>query len=697
MHCKRRSTAEGGGSRRPKQKPSRLNVERVGPATFRVTCKPKHDLAWVQFAPSQDDGANARRVNDVDIGTLVVAAMAAGYQIEASPFDQFILRAKKERRVEWASVPAKVRSLCFPYQRAGIEQSLSTMGGRHWFCDEMGLGKSMASIAVMASKHRAGQQTLVICPSYLRHNWSKEIGFWSDGGLSTCLIMKTKDTIPSDVDVVVISYDLAVRKIKELRETAWACAICDESHYLKSRNAKRTKALTRLLHTIARVYLLTGTPAMSRPAELYTQLHVLYPQTFRSFYDFGKRYADLKPNRWGGFDESGASNTTELSMLMQGCMIRRLKKNVLPDLPTKLREDVTISPSKSALKEFGPKFDQLRLLSVALQTASEGRARRLFNERQMLTSDLFRMTATAKIECVKAYVTGRIMGEHHKVLVWAHHQVLLDAIEDAVIACNVEFIKITGKTDQNKRQGMVDEFRTNPAKRVAILSLMACSTGLNFTPVAHAIFAELIWSPSVLAQAEDRLHRIGATEVCNYTYLIADGTLDAKIYTRIHEKFNTVDKIIDGGANSRGFDSLTTSSFVQASSPASSPHSQLRSLKDVESQLRRLGVKRFVKEFAGVLQTTLSESTTTLAAFLKDHGHEVPLEEVDGLALRSKSDDGVAVGAWEELVVGKSYKAVKVITEIGVDEESLLDFIQGVTERSPQFVLGFGLVAQVKR
>ena len=669
----------------------RLNVERVGPTTFRVTCKPKHDRMWLEFAPNSCRlGPNALRIEDDDIGAVIVSAIAAGYKIDASPYDAFLTAAfpnDDDSALEkaWTRVPPKIQTLCFPYQRTGIKQSLSQMGPRHWFCDEMGLGKSMASIAVMVATHSPGQQSIVVCPSYLRHNWAKEIQFWTDGDISTSLIMKTKDPIPDDVDVVVISYDLAVRKIKELHSTKWEMAICDESHYLKTRTSKRTKALTFLLHKIKRVLLLSGTPAMSRPAELFTQLRILYPSTFSKFYEFGKRYADLKKNRWGGFDESGASNTTELSLLMKRCMIRRLKKDVLKDLPTKLREDVTMALAKKDTKEFGPKFEQLRSLSLALQTATEGRARMLFNERQILTSALFRMTATAKIDCVKAYVTGRILNGEEKVIVWAHHQVLLDAIEEAVKACKVGYIRIDGKTNQAKRQEMVDGFRTN-SQRVAVLSLMACSTGLNFTPVSHAIFAELIWSPSVLGQSEDRCHRIGATETCHYTYLIADGTLDAKIYKRIHDKFNTVDKIIDGGTNARGFETTSTSTF--SSSGDASPDT--RSLDTISSHLRKLGIRRFVSEFANTFKT-MSASTTTLAAFLEEHGNLVPLDEADGLALRTDASQASA-GEWEELIVGATYTKVYVITDLVVDDESILDAIDGVGDKSPAMVLGFGLI-----
>jgi len=201
--------------------------------------------------------------------------------------------------VDWTRIAPKITSALFPYQREGVERAIRR-NGRLFFCDEMGLGKSLQSIAVSDYYTTPSTKQLILCPSYLRHNWKREFETWTTiDPAKIQLIMKTKNPIDPNASHVVISYDLAVRKIAELAALKWTTIVVDECHYIKSRKAKRTKALTPVLQRAEHLLMLSGTPALSRPEELFSQLHALFPRTFRRFSPFAFRFCDFKKTYFG--------------------------------------------------------------------------------------------------------------------------------------------------------------------------------------------------------------------------------------------------------------------------------------------------------------------------------------------------------------------------------------------------------------
>ena len=468
--------------------------------------------------------------------------------------------ARRAKRAAVAFDPTrlapKIAAALFPYQREGVERAVRS-DGRLFLCDEMGLGKSLQSIAVADYYATKDTKQLVVCPSYLRHNWQREFAAWTDVEPAKIqLVMKTKHPLDPEATHVVISYDLAVRKIAELAAVPWTTIIVDECHYVKSRKAKRTKALTPLLQRAPHLLMLSGTPALSRPEELFAQLHALFPRTFKTFSTFAFRYCDFKQTYFG-WDSSGASNSAELHVVMKELMVRRLKCNVLKDLPTKMREELHIPLRPKELKEMQPIFRELDKLSNELsqvREASEDSRRKAF-ERQALVSQLFRLTAAAKLPALVEYVQNLIDSKAPKTVLFGHHMLTLDAIEEVCRKKNTPYIRVDGRTPQHKRLDLIDTFRFDPTINLALLGLQACCTGINITPVNHMTFCELNWTPSVLLQAEDRLHRIGATGTsCHYTYLIGDGSLDEKVFAKLGRKYLLMDAILDGGANRGGFD-----------------------------------------------------------------------------------------------------------------------------------------------
>jgi SWI/SNF-related matrix-associated actin-dependent regulator 1 of chromatin subfamily A len=225
-------------------------------------------------------------------------------------------------------------------------------------------------------------------------------------------------------------------------------------------------------------------------------------------------------------------------------------------------------PNKN-LKEIKMLFEEFHGLNKKLAGVSDNTivTKKLHDEnfrRQCIVTELQRKTCDAKKETVVEYVTEILQHSDNKFLVFGHHAVMLDAMEQLCKKKKVEYIKITGSTPIHKRQDMVDTFRKDTSSyRVAILSMGACGCGLNFTPVSTAIFAETSFTPSLLSQCEARLHRIGAMDSINIIYIIAEDTLDQRTFDKLDSKFSIIDTIIDTGKNKTGFDRLENDFYIE--------------------------------------------------------------------------------------------------------------------------------------
>jgi SWI/SNF-related matrix-associated actin-dependent regulator 1 of chromatin subfamily A len=239
-------------------------------------------------------------------------------------------------------------------------------------------------------------------------------------------------------------------------------------------------------------------------------------------------------------------------------MIRRLKKDVLKDLPRKLRKHVSVPLSGSEGKELQKHFVQLKQLNNFLNkvVVATQETRHLAFQRQSLISEMFRATARAKLKGVRDYVKGVLQDNaDQKIILFGFHQITMNSLEELVRAVLKErFIRIDGKTPQMERQGLVDDFQSASGPRVAILSIGACNSGITLTACHYTIFCELTWTPSLMLQCEDRTHRIGQEQVCHYDYLCASESLDERVLNKIQSKFGLLDRIIDGKGNSDGFD-----------------------------------------------------------------------------------------------------------------------------------------------
>jgi len=353
--------------------------------------------------------------------------------------------------------------------------------------------------------------------------------------------------------VNIVSYTLASREplLSIIKKQKFKVVIVDECHYLKSGESQRTKKLCPLITNADRAILLSGTASPSRPIELYTQFKSISSSKGLKKVDYGMRYCDLKQNGFGS-DYSGASHLSELNLLLSTVMIRRLKSDVLSDLPPKKRSAVYIQADANQLNEI-----------KQLKSKSGDGSKYIAAVRNSNTAEIYKTTGIAKLNSIKKYVKD-MLRDGHKFLIFAHHTHVLDGIEEVVRKCKKEYIRIDGSTPKDERLERTNHFRTTPECLVAILSITAAGTGLTFTPCSTILFAELHWTPGILAQAEDRCHRIGQTSFVDIRYLLAKGTADDTIWPMIKSKLDVVGQALDDDLQQgkKQFGSGTMSSSV---------------------------------------------------------------------------------------------------------------------------------------
>ncbi|NXQ73975.1 SMAL1 protein, partial [Quiscalus mexicanus] len=460
--------------------------------------------------------------------------------VEVEPLPEAVIKtfaAQLQRSPSLTDIPdadlsrvdTKIVMSLMPFQREGVNFAISRKG-RLLLADDMGLGKTIQAICI-AAYYQQEWPLLVVTPSSVRFTWAEAFHRWlpslSPG--STNVIVSGKDNLTGSL-INIISFDLLSRMDKQLKST-FQVVIVDESHFLKNTKTARCQAAMPLLKAAKRVILLSGTPAMSRPAELYTQIAAVQPSFFPLFHSFGLRYCDARKMPWG-WDYSGSSNLTELKILLEeSIMIRRLKSDVLSQLPAKQRKMVVVAPEGISAKTKAALAAEAKKMAKGYESKQQ--------EKEALLV-YFSRTAEAKIRSVVEYILELLESGNNKFLVFAHHKIMLDAVVAELKKKHVEHIRIDGSTSSAERQALCQKFQLSEKQAVAVLSLTAANMGLTLSAADLVVFAELFWNPGILIQAEDRAHRIGQTSSVNVHYLVAKGTADDYLWPMIQEKIKVL-------------------------------------------------------------------------------------------------------------------------------------------------------------
>lgn len=446
------------------------------------------------------------------------------------------------------TLPPSICNALMDFQWEGIHFALRH-GGRCLIGDDMGLGKTLQAIAV-ARIYMEDWPLLIVCPSSLRLNWKEELLRWLEDDIDEDdihVIMKGSDADRQFRQINIVSYDL-FRKIRTTKLEQCKFIIADESHYLKTATAKRTQAVTPLITRCNRALLLSGTPALSRPVELFPQINSLVPVLFPKFSEYAERYCNAHMGRFG-YDVSGSSNLNELYELLSGnVLIRRKKDDVLTQLPAKRRQVMWVETKPKIMKQVKTEFAAYEKIKATINRSAGDEAQELRNKERSVQNKLYNLTAEAKRDSILEFI--RDTAETGvKFIVFGHHLEALDSIDDFLcMKLKLGYIRIDGKTPQGGRQGMCKRFQEEPDCRVALLSITAAGVGLTLTAATVVLFAELYWNPGSLLQAEDRAHRIGQRDCVLVKYLLGKGTLDEMMWTSVKRKFNVIGKSLTGSA-----------------------------------------------------------------------------------------------------------------------------------------------------
>ena len=440
-----------------------------------------------------------------------------------------------------------------PFQKAGIAYCLKRM--HTLIADEMGLGKTITALGVANTIH--AQSILIVCPASLKINWQREAAKWLLGnpGISVIEGKALKGTIGP---VVVTNYERVTKSGLDPSQV-WDLIIYDEAHYLKNPKAARTKAALALRGD--KVLFLTGTPVINRPMDLHTILKAAKVPWAKSRSAYGLRYCEAEYTTWG-LNTDGASNLEELGEKLRGSiMVRRMKVDVLDDLPGKARQIVVLSSLGvvADVEAEASAYERWELeTGEARQTLAELRSQgatgtsgyraavaRLKSSRVRFAemAELRHVTALKKVKHI-VDLAAETVDSSGNCFVCGHHTDVIAGIVSGLRRRGIVTESITGQTPMALRQAYVDRFQAKEIQCI-VGSTRACGVGLTLTSTSQVIFAELDWSPSAISQAEDRTHRIGQKNAVLSRLCVFEGSVDARIATRIVEKEEVIESIMD--------------------------------------------------------------------------------------------------------------------------------------------------------
>lgn len=472
-----------------------------------------------------------------------------------------------------------------PFQVAGIQHALSLPEGV-LIADEMGLGKSIET-AGYANATEDAIRILVVCPASVKINWQRELEKWlvervvrkftldMETGLVGMTHVKGAPEVclfPLIGDVTIVSSAMLSKVPGYIH---WDLLVVDEVQQFKNQKTARSEHLTAIRARSALVLALTGTPVPNKTIELFPILQLVAPEEWdppgmgmrkvdgkktyvpvgagggAGFFKFAKRYAGAhqewvsKTKQVWIFD--GASNLDELNeKLRTTCMVRRLKKDVLAELPPKERRIICL-PSEDD-KRFVDAEN--KALATVLKTSTLDEAAKAMSAVKVEFSGYSKARldcAKAKVEQVVEHVATALDGGSEKVILFAHHHAVVDELCTQLAPYGV--VVVTGDTRQGtgegERQWAVDKFQSDLGTRVIVGSIGAMGVGLTLTASTHVVFAELPMRPDELSQAEDRAHRIGQLGSVLVDILVYDGSVDAHIARMLVAKQDVADMALD--------------------------------------------------------------------------------------------------------------------------------------------------------
>lgn len=460
----------------------------------------------------------------------------------------------------------------YKYQLEGVD-FIEYKNGRALIADEMGLGKTV-QVLLWLAKHPELRPAVVVCPSSLKLNWQREIGKWIINSDPEILESTTPYKIKSK-DILILNYEIIHAWGEVLKQMNARALILDEAHMVKNPSARRTRATKRLAKYVDNIVGLTGTPIENAPVEIYNVIQMIDSTIFPNYYAYLHKYCGAKRNPWGGLDTKGATNTLELhGILKNTIMIRRKKADVLKELPPKQIVHVPLSISnrieydkaeqefisfvqqrysrelneqeiEKELKDFAKRNkievsevlsdgEKIDLAEHKIERTSKSPA---FPKLKMLE----KLAAQGKVDGVINWIET-FLESGEKLVVFAVHRAIVETLAKKF----PESVVIIGGMNKNKKQESVDRFQNGPKVKLLVSNIQAGGVGLTLTASSNVAIIQFPWSPSVLNQAIDRVHRITQVHQVTVWMLIADQTIENRILEILNKKEKIITQVLDG-------------------------------------------------------------------------------------------------------------------------------------------------------
>jgi SWI/SNF-related matrix-associated actin-dependent regulator of chromatin subfamily A-like protein 1 len=428
----------------------------------------------------------------------------------------------------------------YRYQRKGVDW-LEDHDGRGIIGDEMGLGKSFQ--ALLYAQEQGCRTIVIVCEAGLKTNWEREVVTHlgrradvlygrvpkPDGGMAA---IKRKR-------IVIINYEILKGHMKFLKKLKPDLIVVDECQKLGNRESLQTRMVRRLSKGVDKLVFLSGTPLVNRPSELWAALNMLDRKRWPSFFSYAHKYCKPEKKPWG-WVFNGASNTKHLNKRLRRYMIRRLKSEVLKDLPLKRRIVVPLTISKTDRREYeGAVKDFIGWLSKT-KKAKVVKAKKA--QALVKAGYLKRLIAAMKLDPAMEWLDRFLVSTDSKIVIFCEHKAIITKLHNAYRRMSVV---LDGSVKGKHRLATIDQF--NRDKRIRILiGSKAAITGWNGTAADTVAFFEFFWVPGYHTQGEDRTHRIGQKKQVTAYYLAVENTVEEKICNTLQSKQGVISAVLDG-------------------------------------------------------------------------------------------------------------------------------------------------------
>lgn len=440
-----------------------------------------------------------------------------------------------------------------PFQKAGIAYAIKRK--KALIADDMRLGKTIQAIGYINYFFKNTKtKILIICPSTIKLNWKNELEKWLVRKFSI-KVVTPKEYKPANI--VIINYDLLRKWEKKIKKGSWNLVIADECHMLKNAKSKRTQCAfgnnyrgrnKKYPIQSDRLLLLTGSPIINRPIELYPLLEALDAPIVKKYYSierFADRYMEREFNGYG-WVYKGGKNLQELQQrLRETVMVRRKKEDVLTEMSEKIRQIIPISENENLLKEEKIFSKQMMLkFNKSDDTWIEDILNLSDSEDSIPLTEMAKIrhhTAVLKIPYVSNYCK-EILESENKLVIFAHHSDVIKGLAKELSKYNP--IVLDGSIPVLKRMPLINKFKKEDKYRICIMGIMLAQ-GMSLAIADIGIFAELDWVPGNMNQAEDRLFDMEKKTPILIQHIVVDGSIDCKMAKMLISKQEIINKALD--------------------------------------------------------------------------------------------------------------------------------------------------------